>query len=504
MDAYVINIFDLDGPAEARVDGILLARSERAAVMTETVVGDVVYFPIADVRTDLLLKSRTRTFCPFKGTATYWSAILPDGRELEDIAWSYERPLPESKAIGEHIGFDSRKVQVSGYDQPAAPLSQQQDNFTLWLLEQGWLAPEPEQFTRALAEQWLREGVPIKRLSVSLWTLHPELLGRNYTWWRDQTDLRVVDLPVGMLNHPMYINSPNRYVTEGRGGVRQRLDDPEPEFDFPIMADLREEGCTDYVAMPLQFSDGSYHVLTMASDAPDGFSTQVLGGIFMHAGVIARIYEVHAQRRITASLLETYLGARSAKRVLDGASHRGDGETIDAAILYCDLRGSTSLADRLPRDQVLEILNNFFEIAVGEIEAESGEVLKFVGDAVLAIFPVDGPSKAACENAVAAAKAILARMAEPADDAAAMQCVVALHYGDVMYGNVGAPARLDFTVAGRAVNEVTRMHEICKSQGEDCLLSDTIAAKLEAPPEPRGEHQLRGAERSRTLYSLPA
>ncbi len=282
--------------------------------------------------------------------------------------------------------------------------------------------------------------------------------------------------------------------------MRQRLDDPEPEFDFPIMDELRSKGCTDYVAMPLSFSDGSQHVMTLTSDDPDGFSTPSLGRIFAHSGLIARILEVHALRRAKAALLGTYLGPRSAKRVLAGQSHRGDGETIGAAILYCDLRGSTALADRLPREEMLDLLNDFFERVVTEVDAQGGEVLKFIGDAVMAIFPVDKAPKQACKRAATAAGNILGAMAEAKDDR--LQCVVALHYGDLSYGNVGAPARLDYTVAGRAANEVVRLQELCKTEGVDSLLSDTISEHLSVPLTKLGEHRLRGTGRLRRVYTL--
>ncbi len=505
MDAYVIDIFDIAGNAEARVGKTIIARTNSARLMRETVVGNAVYFPKSDIRTEFLVPSTTKTFCPFKGTTSYWSIVLPNGTVIEDAGWSYDRPLIEAKEVDNHIAFDENKVSVAAKTGEFITDADDDhdDDFTNWLLNQAWIAPSPEDFVKALSEQFVALGIPVKRMNVALWSLHPEMVGRNYTWWRGIDEISVFDLPMGVMQREEFLNSPTLYVSEGRGGVRQRLDDPNPEFEFSIMKDLREKGCTDYVAMPLVFSDGISHVLSLASDTSAGFSTADLGRIFLHSGVIARIFEVHVQRQTTASLLQTYLGARSAKLVLSGEFHRGDGDSIEAAILYCDLRGSTQMAEQMSRPDLLKSLNGFFDIVVGEVEAQGGEVLKFIGDAVLAIFPNDDDAAQVSTKAVTAAQGILENISQSKSASGEpMSCVVALHYGEVTYGNVGAQARLDYTVAGKAVNEVVRLQELCKVEGRDCLMSDTITEQLDIEGEPLGEHRLRGTGRLRTIYAL--
>jgi class 3 adenylate cyclase/uncharacterized protein (DUF427 family) len=507
VDAYVINTFALPDKSEARIGTTVIASTTNASFMQETIVGSAIYFPKADTRTDLLIPSTTKTFCPFKGTANYWSIVLPNGDVIEDAGWSYERPLPEAEAIGGYVAFDTNKVTVTTERETPSdtPEKESDDNFTNWLMGAAFRSPAPEEFINILCEKLSEDGMPIRRMNVALWSLHPESVGRNYTWWREEDEINVFDLPMGALEHEGFKNSPTLYVSEGRGGVRQRLDDPEPEFDFQIMHDLREKGCTDYVAMPLIFSDGSIHVLSLTSDVAEGFSTAGLGQLFLHSGVISRILEVHVQRQTTNTLLETYLGPRSAARVLAGESHRGDGDTIEAAILYSDLRGSTQMAEQMSADDYLSTLNRFFDVAVEGIEKEGGEVLKFIGDAVLAIFPKEHDASMVSTRAVAASRNILDEIKNidtaTGDD---MSCVVALHYGEVNYGNVGAQARLDYTAAGKAVNEVARLHELCKLEEQDCLLSDTIVAQLEGEHQPVGEHRLRGTGRLRTIYALAA
>jgi class 3 adenylate cyclase/uncharacterized protein (DUF427 family) len=507
VDAYVINTFSLPEKCEARVGSTVIARSTNANLMQETIVGGAIYFPKQDIRQDLLIPSTTKTFCPFKGTTSYWSIALPDGTVIEDAGWSYERPLTEAKDVGGFIAFDPAKVDVSTDNDIDEPNDDRkdEDSFTNWLLSAAWESPTPENLIEALCAQLTSDGMPIRRMNVALWSLHPESVGRSYTWWREEDELRVVDLPQGALDHDGLKNSPTLYVTNGRGGVRQRLDDPDPEFDFPIMQDLRDKGCTDYVAMPLVFSDGSFHVMTLTSDALEGFSTAGLGRLFLNSGMIARILEVHVQRETTATLLRTYLGPRSATRVLAGESHRGDGDTIEAAILYSDLRGSTQMAEQMSADEYLTTLNRFFDIVVAGIEKEGGEVLKFIGDAVLAIFPKEHDASMVSTRAAAASRNILEGIKNiETATGNEMSCVVALHYGEVNYGNVGAQARLDYTAAGKAVNEVARLHELCKLEEQDCLLSDTIVAQLEGEHQPVGEHRLRGTGRLRTIYALAA
>jgi adenylate cyclase len=225
--------------------------------------------------------------------------------------------------------------------------------------------------------------------------------------------VREHDLPHGLLSQPAYLNSPVRHVSKGLGGVRQRLDGAgESEFRFPVMEELRAQGGTDYVAMALPFSDGQINTMTLTSDHGEGFSTADLGSVCQCVFGLSRFYETMTLRQNMRTLLTTYLGMRSGTRVLNGETRRGAGEEITAAILTCDLRHSTQLTASLPRLAYLELLNDFFETVVDPILSRSGEVLKFIGDGVLAIFPVDGDPGAACGLARDAALEIIARLAE--------------------------------------------------------------------------------------------
>jgi len=499
--AYRIAVEPAGGRVRVRIDGRVVADSTDVLVMHETFLPSQCYFPKADVIDGLLAPAPLRTFCPFKGTTTHWHLRL-SGRTIENGAWSYEKPLEEGLAVGGRVAFYPHLVE--GYDSdrplPEAASPQVADSPLIdWLLRGAWLCQTPAELTRQYAERLAMIGMPLWRFNVSIWTLHPELAGKQYTWLRGGDAVVESDTPHGALQHPAYLNSPVRYVSEGLGGVRQRLDIDEPEFQFSILDELRRNGGTDYVAMPLPFSDGQVQTMTLATDAAEGFSTDQLGQVFESVTALSRFYEVLTLRRNTTDLFDTYLGQRTRRQVLGGLTHRGDGEDIRAAILYCDLRDSTSLAAALSRETYLGLLNDFFECAAEPVLARGGEVLKFIGDAVLAIFPLDGdaagtePLGTACARALEAAQEIVRRVASvPArSDRPSVQCAIGLHFGDVMYGNVGAPNRLDFTVTGTAANVAARLSGHCKALQQSLLLSGEVARHVPQELLSLGKQQLR-------------
>jgi len=476
---YQIVAEPVSGRTRALNDGKVLADSRGARVLHETRLPSCVYLPPADVETSLLRRNQHRTFCPFKGTASHYDLVLPD-KVVANAAWSYEQPLPEAASIAGYISFYPDAVEHWEYedDLPATPdYGHASGPLVDWLLREAWQCRTPEDLTRELGERLVADGIPVWRLSVGIWTLHPLLLGMRYIWVRDQSEVTVNTMPHSALNHPSYLNSPVRHVSEGRGGVRQRLDADVFEFDFPVMEELRQQGGTDYVAMPLPFSDGQIHTLTLTSDHAAGFSTADLGRVFEATAVLSRFYEVLAAQLNTETLLDTYLGPRTSSLVRSGQVKRGHGQQIRAAILFCDLRESTRLSDELDRDDYLDLLNGFFEGVTQPVVAHGGEVLKFIGDAVLAIFPVDQDEGESCRRAQAAAREIVDNIAEVGrargrDD---VRCAIGVHVGDVTYGNVGSPTRLDFTVTGSATGRAERLCELAKAIDKPLVMSDRVA-----------------------------
>ena len=477
--SYGIDIQPLTGRVTARRNGVLLASSTRAKVMYETRLGPTVYFPADDVTADLGDKSDLQTFCPFKGTASYRDLQL-DGEHVSNAVWSYDDALPESQGIqgytgfmpsagvdldlGENILSDSDETHISG------PLID-------WLLRKASSIPTPEELTAALVEKLTEHGIAISRFSVLIWSQHPQIAGMNYIWNKDSGKVTAFAPSYEIYNHPGFQNSPLLYVSQGLGGVRQKLDDAHFTNSFPIMQELKDSGATDYVAMPLPFSDGRTNVLTLTCDHPDGFTTANLGLVFECSAVIGRFYEVFSQRENARSLLEAYVGKRTGARVLGGEFRRGDGDDIDAAIMFCDLRGSTRLEETLGRADYITLLNQFFETTSTIVQDHNGEVLKFIGDAVLAVFPAGEDAQAARAQALQSARDIVARLDELriTEEGHDCDCSIGIAFGRVTYGNVGSQDRLDFTVIGQAANIAARLGDYGKTIGHRIVVSGEIA-----------------------------
>jgi adenylate cyclase len=510
-DTYHISIEPVRGRLRVAIDDCVVADSTNAMLLREAHFPTHCYIPKADLIDGLLAPSTFRTFCPFKGTAHYWNLQLP-GRTIENGAWSYERPLTEAIPVGGYIAFDERAVDEIKAEPPLPTTQVDPLGGSLlieWLMLKAWRCTTPAQLTEQFARKLVDSGIPLWRFTVNLWTLHPEIAGQRFTWMRGIDGVTESDTPHGILQNPAYRNSPVRFVSEGRGGVRQRLDIDSPEFQFPILEQLRASGGTDYVAIPLPFSDGRFQSMSMATDHPDGFTTAQLGRAFEAFAVLGRFYEVLTLRREAAVLFDTYLGERTGRQVLSGLTQRGAGQIIRAAIIYCDLRNSTTLAEALPRESYLTLLNDFFERTAGPILSRGGEVLKFIGDAVLAIFPLESDKATeeaiclTCRKARDAAEGILAQVsAAPArGDRFSVQCAIGIHFGDVMYGNVGAPKRLDFTVIGQAANVAARLSGLCRELDRSMLFSAEAARRAPEGLRCLGARQLRNVSEKLEVFA---
>ena len=519
-------------PSEKRVkvvfNEVVIAKSDRAMVMRETRNPPVYYLPREDVRMDLLERTGHHTYCPFKGTASYWTLKVGD-KTAENAVWSYEEPFEEVAQIKDYLAFYWNKVDA-WYEADkelaidAGALTHSHSNrFVDWLLREAWEASSTEELVLRLARCLEEQGVPLMRLALVIRTLHPQLLGRGYVWQRDQSVVEPRSLSYSVLDNPAFVSSPLVPVFQGAGGIRRHLSAPDAKLDFPILEELRDQGATDYVAMPLMFSDGEIHALTLATDRAGGFTTDELGQIYEILPILSRLLEVQAMRTTARTLLDTYLGPHTGEQVMNGQIKRGDGETIPAVIWYCDLRGSTKMAESLPLETYLNTLNDFFECTAGAVLEHGGEVLKFIGDAVLAIFPIavergtDAEAyrhrkclaaAAACEQALQATRQAFGALDRLNRDRAtrdepALRFALALHLGEVAYGNVGVARRLDFTVIGPAANETARLADVCKTLEHSVVISDSFASKLEESFVSLGHHSLRGVGASHEVFTLP-
>jgi len=281
---------------------------------------------------------------------------------------------------------------------------------------------------------------------------------------------------------------------------------PAETQEFPILEELRRRGMTDYVVLPVPFSDGTNKALSLATTRAGGFSDDEIALFTAMTPAVAVNLEIQALRNMARTLLDTYVGRQSGGRVLAGQIRRGAGETINAVIWLSDLRGFTGLSETLPRDELIGMLDHYFGPMCDAVETNGGEVLKFIGDSVLAIFPVE-PDASACRRALEAARSAKAAIeAENQRRAASGSPLIhyglALHVGDVMYGNIGGSTRLDFTVIGPAVNLTSRIESMCKSLDRSPLLSAEFARLSGVKAEFIGEFSLKGVGAQKPIYGV--
>ncbi|WP_422048258.1 DUF427 domain-containing protein [Shimia sp.] len=504
---YGLDIKPIDATVKVLRDGVVLAQSARAKVMYETRLEPQIYIPRDDILVALSDQNELKTFCPFKGTARYRD-ILMDGETISNGVWSYDDAMPESRAINGHIGFmPNAGVEVDFGGAELEPVADGNITGPLvdWLMRGAAFETTPQDFIGALGRKMEESGIAVKRMSAMIWSLHPMIAGRHYIWTRDADEIVTYTPSYDLHEHPAYTNSPLYHVSQGLGGVRQKLDVPGLDMKFPIMDELRAEGATDYVAMPLIFSNGQINVLTLTSDHPKGFTTANLGLIFEVSSVISRFFEVFTQKENAQSLLETYVGARTGARVLGGEIRRGDGDDIDAAIMFCDLRDSTRMEEELGRAAYIDLLNTFFETTSAIVEAHGGEVLKFIGDAVLAVFPDTEDGADAGAEALQAAREIVQQLEALRDEdpPRCCDCSIGISYGRVTYGNVGSRERLDFTVIGRPANVAARLGDFGKKVGHRIVVSDEVA-RHDLDRKPLGDITLRNVKEPVSCFAVSA
>ena len=375
-----------------------------------------------------------------------------------------------------------------------------------------WLMAEPHQdddntaFVRALAERLGAAGVPLWRLRYALMTMHPEVLWRS-VFWRADEGASVIDQSHQRLEDPFYTSSPIAVVRQSGAPLRVRL--RPGELPYALCVELRDLGGTDFYAQPLPFANGQIGYITFVTQAPEGFSDAALALLEEIRPFVARRVELASAYYATRALLEVYLGNNAARRVLAGQFQRGRGELIEAAIWFSDVRGFTQLSDRTEPARVIEILDAHFDAVAGAVADHGGEVLKFIGDAVLAIFPLGEDPCTACRRALAAAEdafGALARMNQglTARGEPALEIGIGLHRGRVMYGNIGARNRLDFTVISSSVNEASRLESLCKPLGVRLALSAAFVqtAEVQDSVVDLGQQALKGVRAPLQVYTV--
>ena len=383
----------------------------------------------------------------------------------------------------------------------------QLQELTDWLIDGGRSSANSSHMFAETCERMLAAGLPLWRVGLFIRTLHPEVYGRNFIWKPGaEAEMGTVDFKI--LDSPDFQKSPLFFVFQQGIEVRARVDDPASSR-FPIVADLRAEGVTDYIALPLIFIDGSIHASSWTTRQPGGFTDEQLDALRRLVKPLARISEIITLTRTAASLLDTYVGNRAGERILGGQIRRGHTETMNAAIWLSDLRGFTALSDRLPSETVVDILNQYFDCQVGAIRKHGGEVLKYMGDGLLAVFPIDeyvGDAQQVCSRVLEAAhesRASVEALHYPIGDTIErFRFGVALHVGPILFGNIGGGNRLDFTCIGPAVNLAARLEKIASRLRRTVVASEGFAGICRGGWSDLGEFPIAGFAKAERVFGL--
>jgi adenylate cyclase len=378
-----------------------------------------------------------------------------------------------------------------------------------WLMDGARSAQQGDHVLKKLCDDLLACGIPLWRVAVFVRTLHPDVFGRSFVW-RPGADVVVSQAPHTITTRDDYLRSPVLAVYETGKPVRHLLTGPPGADETPFLADLRAEGVTDYVAIPLVFTDGSLHCVTWSTKHPGGFTDEHRDAVRRIIHPFARVAEIRALQRTASNLLDTYVGNNAGARVLAGQIRLGHAEKIHAAIWLSDMRGFTTLSDRLPPEAIVDVLNRYFECQVPGVVEHGGEVLKFMGDGLLAIFPIasdDSDVKEVCARVLEAARAARTNVAaldasEGATLGHQLRFGLALHVGEVLYGNIGAVGRLDFTCIGPAVNLAARLEKIAAKLGRTVIASTRFAQQCPSEMESLGEFSVAGFASPQTAYGL--
>ena len=376
-----------------------------------------------------------------------------------------------------------------------------------WLIDGARSAATSTQMMSELCERLVAAGLPLWRVGFFVRTLHPDIVGRNFIW-KPGTEVVSGTTNYDVLDSPEYLHSPLAIVFgEGRE-VRHRIDDPESRR-FPFLDDMREEGVTDYIALPMIQSDGSVHASSWTTKRPGGFTDEHLNGLRSLIPPMTRLIEITRLQRTAMVLLDTYVGNRAGEKILGGQIRRGHTEMMQAAIWLSDLRGFTALSDRLPSETVVDILNLYFDCQVLAIRNHGGEVLKFMGDGLLAVFPIaeqPGDTQVVCTSVLQAAREARANveaMNFPVGETIErFRFGVALHVGRILYGNIGGGNRLDFTCIGPAVNLAARLEKIAGRLHRTVVASGAFMRACEDGWSDLGEFPIAGFSKAERVYGL--
>lgn len=386
-----------------------------------------------------------------------------------------------------------------------------------WLIGQGLSDGGYDELLKGFCDRLNTAGITVQRSMMALRTLHPTIDARGFVWRRGAA-VEIDDFTTDRGPTRAFLDSPLAYLLQNPDvrEIRRPLTGPDAVLDFPVLDDLKVQGITDYMIVKVPFKVASLvgfesgMLISWASDAPDGFTPACITALRRLAPRLALVMSNRLLREITINVLDTYVGHQAGERILSGEISRGSLQQIDAAILLMDFRGFTALSDRIDGAHMAALLNEYFERIVPPVLDRGGEILKFMGDGVLATFSLkDLQDELVCKTALDAAIEALNNVRDwnterVAGAAPVMELDVAVHLGRVQFGNVGAGDRLDFTVIGAAVNEASRIEALSDALGRHLLISGAFAASATnctGRLVSVGRHRLRGVSRDQELFT---
>ena len=387
MKGSLYRIMVESAPARIAIDaaGVRLAESTKVRVLRATRQPPTYYFPHTDVALSCLQHcAPTARSRAMRDIGTLWWATLasktPCGA-TRHLLKAHRRSRVYSLSTWD--AMDACCADGEQIIEPAGVVIDAPNPHAMWLMHAADHSLPPERMLAAFATHLREQGFPLLRLGVLVRTLHPLVFAWGGLDWRGRSAPETFEMPYEVLRAEELRLSPYAPILGGEGGVRRRID-PRARADFPILEDLARRGATDYAAMPMQFSDGQINILTLVADGAEGFTTDQRGPMHEVLPLLSSIFEVSSHRRTASVLIETYLGRQTITGVLAGKVRRGDSEAIHAVVWFSDLRASTRLTEALWRHEYLELLNDYFDCMAGAVLAYEGEVLKYIGDAVMA------------------------------------------------------------------------------------------------------------------------
>ncbi len=393
----------------------------------------------------------------------------------------------------------------------------------IWAVQEGLRGADAYELFDGYCQRLVIHGTPLWRAHTAMETLHPQWSGYGMTWRRDLNAIAPEQYAHGSLEEADWLVSPfNHLIVRVEGGeespsLRRRLEQGPDQRDFPILEEFFADGGTDYVAHIFPFgkdgdrSQGTGVVYSFATDREGGFSDDDTTLVQATLPALSLAMKALAGHVIASGLLATYLGEDAGRRVHAGSIMRGSLDNLRAVLWYADIRGFTSISDSASGPVVVELLNDVFEILTASLRERGGQVLKFIGDGMLATFPFEEADRAeTCRRALDAAIEAMRNIealnaAREARGAPLASVDLALHLGDALYGNVGAIDRLDFTVIGPAINEAARIEALCEPLGRAVLVSAEFVDGMKASDarlRSLGRHALRGVKERKEIFAL--